>query len=170
MTTSPNVEPENGGTARRVVASYHNYGEAEQAVDYLSDNGFPVERTAIIGRGLELVEEVTGRLTVLSAGGRSAMAGAIVGALIGWLFGIFNWAAPLISGLLLAVYGAAFGIVIGVLVGLVGHALLGGRRDFRSQAAMQASSYDLLVEAEVADRAASMLQARTSPAPTHTTQ
>ena len=34
-----------------VVGSYETYAEAERAVDHLSDNRFPVERAAIVGRG-----------------------------------------------------------------------------------------------------------------------
>jgi hypothetical protein len=46
-----------------VVALLDSYGEAERAVDYLSDKHFPVRHTAIVGRGLSNVEQVTGRLT-----------------------------------------------------------------------------------------------------------
>ncbi len=41
--------------------------EAERAVDRLSDQGFPVERSAIVGLGLRSVEQVTGRMTAGSA-------------------------------------------------------------------------------------------------------
>lgn len=144
-------------TSRRTVASYRDYAQAERAVDYLSDHGFPVERVAVVGRDLELVEEVMGRLTYWGATGRGAASGAAVGALIGWLFGLFDWVAPLIAGLLLAFYGAIAGAVIGALIGLIGHAVTGGRRDFRSVSGFRAGSYDLLVDADVADRATDML-------------
>jgi hypothetical protein len=42
---------------------YKSYRDAERAVNYLADNGFPVERVAIVGRELELLQQVTGRLT-----------------------------------------------------------------------------------------------------------
>ena len=48
--------------ARRTIASYPTYQEAERAVDHLSDQGFPVERVAIIGQDVRLVEQVTGRM------------------------------------------------------------------------------------------------------------
>ena len=57
---------------------------AQRAVDYLSDNQFPVERTAIVGTDLRLVENVLGRLTT----GRAALAGAASGAWFGLLFGL----------------------------------------------------------------------------------
>jgi hypothetical protein len=70
--------------ARRVVASYADYRDAEKAVDYLADNRFPVEHVAIVGRELELVQQVTGRLTALDAAARGALSGAVAGLLIGW--------------------------------------------------------------------------------------
>ncbi len=158
---------ESNNTPRRVVASYRDYGQAERAVDYLSDHGFPVEKAAIVGRDLELVEQITGRLTYWGATGRGAASGAVVGALIGWLFGLFDWIAPLVAALLLAFYGAIFGAVIGALIGLIGHALTGGRRDFRSVPGFRASSYDVLVDDEVTDRATDMLAQIDSPPGSH---
>jgi hypothetical protein len=53
MTTQPNPvtpSPARGrGNDRRPIAAYDSYREAERAVDYLSDNGFPVQRVAIVG-------------------------------------------------------------------------------------------------------------------------
>jgi heat induced stress protein YflT len=48
---------------RRTVASYPSYAEAEHAVDSLSDQGVAVEDVAIVGKGLQSVEQVTGRMT-----------------------------------------------------------------------------------------------------------
>lgn len=69
---------------RPVVGSYPTYEGAQRAVDFLSDNGFPVERTAIIGSDLRMVETVLGRLTR----GRAALAGAGSGAWFGLLIGL----------------------------------------------------------------------------------
>src|ERR1700754_4383924 len=72
------------------VAVFPDYASAQRAVDYLSDNQFPVEHTAIIGTDLRLVENVIGRLTT----GRAALAGTASGAwfglFIGLLLGIFS--------------------------------------------------------------------------------
>jgi hypothetical protein len=138
-------------------------------VDYLSDRDFPVQRTAIVGRGLEMVEQITGRVTYLSAAGRGAASGAVAGALIGWLFGLLDWVTPLIASLLLALYGALFGAVIGALIGLAGHALSGGRRDFSSMPGFRAQSHDILVDADVADEAVNLLASANVPAPDRTT-
>jgi hypothetical protein len=122
--------------ARQVIATFDKYADAERAVDYLSDHRFEVNRVAIVGRDLELVEQVLGRLNyggaALRGAGSGVLVGALVGALIGWIFGLLNWIEPLISALVLAGYGVIFGAVVGALIGLLMHALQGGRRDFRS--------------------------------------
>jgi hypothetical protein len=46
--------------ARRVIATFDNYADAERAVDYLADRQFEVQRVAIVGRDLQLVEQSTG--------------------------------------------------------------------------------------------------------------
>jgi hypothetical protein len=135
------------------VATYPDYPSAQRAVDYLSDNKFPVERTAIVGTDLRLVESVLGRLTT----GRAALAGAASGAwfglFIGLLFGIFsnsNWFAVLIVCIVIgAIWGAIFGAIA--------HATTGGRRDFASRSSLQASQYAVMVDAEVVDEARQLL-------------
>ena len=61
------MQPINHDTSRdadkETVASYATYGEAQRAVDALSDAGFPVESVVIVGHDVRLVERVTGRLT-----------------------------------------------------------------------------------------------------------
>lgn len=148
---------------RVVLGSYRDYADAERVVDRLSDAGFPVEHTAIVGRGLNSVEQVTGRLTTLRAAGQSALSGAVLGALFGWLFGLFNWINPVISGLLLAFYGLLFGAALGAVLGAIGHSMTGGRRDFSSIAAMRADSYEVLVSAHLADQAVQALGGAPAP-------
>ncbi len=153
-------------TGQVVIATYQTYAEAERAVDHLSDQGFPVERTAIAGRGLSLVEQVTGRMTGWRAAGQGALNGALVGGLFAWLFGFFNWITPLMSLLLLVLYGALFGAVAGALLGLAGHVLSGRRHDFSSVSAMQADRYQILVDASAADEALRLLDPTpTTPTP-----
>jgi hypothetical protein len=143
--------------ARQVIATFDNYADAERAVDFLSDRGFPVDRVAIVGRNLEYVEQVLGRLNYGGAALRGAASGALVGALIGWIFGIFSWIAPLTTGLLLALYGVVFGAVVGALMGLLVHALQRGRRDFRAVSGLVPKSYDIVTDVDVADQALQLL-------------
>jgi len=154
---APGGAPDAGaaGMARPTVtvATYPDYVSAQRAVDYLSDNKFPVEHTAIVGTNLSLVENVLGRMTT----GRAALAGAASGAwfglFIGLLFGIFadtNWLAVVLTGL---VVGAAWGAVFGAIA----HAMTGGRRDFTSRSTLQASEYAVNVDAAHAEQARQLL-------------
>jgi hypothetical protein len=157
--TDPNTSEQ-----RRPIGSYESYSEAERAVDYLSDNGFPVERVAIIGSDVKLVEQVVGRLNHGGAALRGAGSGALTGLLIGWLFGVFNWFTPLLAAFTLAVYGLVFGAVIGAIFGLVTHALQRGRRDFASVRAMTPTRYEVVVDEAVADEAKNLLAKMTGGA------
>ncbi|MFF5076964.1 general stress protein [Actinoplanes sp. NPDC000266] len=142
-----------GPTPTVVVGTFPEYALAQQAVDLLSDNKFPVERTAIIGTDLRLVENVLGRLTVARAALAGAASGAWFGLFIGLLFGLFsdsNWFAVILSTLLIgAVWGAIFGAIA--------HAATGGRRDFASRSSLQAGQYAVTADAEVAAQAQQLL-------------
>ncbi|MFF5651354.1 general stress protein [Streptomyces collinus] len=142
---------------RRPVTTYETYQEAERAVDHLSDQGFPVERVAIIGQDVRLVEQVVGRMDYGRAALHGAASGALPGALIGWLFGLVDWVDPLVSALLVALYGLIFGAIVGALFGLLLYALQGGRRDFASVRSMEPSRYDVVVDEAVADEAVRLL-------------
>lgn len=132
-----------------VVATYENYAQAQRAVDFLSDSGFPVEHLRIVGHGLRSVEVVAGRLTK----GRAAMAGAASGAWMGLLFGLLLslfavgfWLGAILAGLIL---GAFWGAVLG----FVAHASTGGNRDFASTQGLQAERYDVVADPEHAQEA-----------------
>jgi hypothetical protein len=142
---------------RRVVASFSSYRDAERAVDLLSDRRFPVHRVAIVGRDLQTVEQVTGRMGYGRAALYGAVQGALLGLLFGWLFGLFNWIDPVVASLTLALYGLVWGAIAGALLGLLVHALSGGRRDFASVGGVKATRYDVMVDDEVADEAARLL-------------
>ena len=141
--------------ADRPVASYETYDQAPHAVDYLSDNGFPVENADIVGSDLRLVEHITGRLT----SGRAALAGAGTGAWFGLFFGLLvglfttgpTWLGLLLGGL---VIGAAWGAILGFFAQWA----TGGRRDFSSERGIVARRYDVVVADEHAERAHALLE------------
>ena len=136
------------------------YLEAQRAVDYLSDQGFPVQHVSIVGSDLRMVENVLGRLTR----GRAALAGAATGAwfglFVGVLISLFAKEGTNIIGLVLSavVYGAIFGAIFG----FVGHALSGGKRDFTSRSKIVASAYEIRCTWAEADRAREVLAGMTS--------
>ncbi|WP_418277695.1 general stress protein [Isoptericola jiangsuensis] len=139
------------------VAAYESYLEAQKAVDYLSDEKFPVQHVTIVGTDLRMVERVTGRLTY----GRVALAGALSGAWFGFFVGLLLtlFAGGETTVLLVALaLGAGFGLMFSVL----SYAFTGGRRDFTSQSQIVASTYALLCASEHAGEARRMLAASPS--------
>jgi hypothetical protein len=135
------------------VATYQDYASAQRAVDYLSDNQFPVERTSIVGTDLRLVENVLGRLTTARAALAGAASGAWFGLLFGLLLGIFSNSSWLAVLLVAIVVGALWGAIFGAIA----HAATGGRRDFTSRSSLQAGQYAVLVDAEHAEPARQLL-------------
>ncbi len=133
------------------VGTYQSYAKAQEAVDFLSDEEFPVENVTIVGTDLRLVEQVTGRLTrakVIQAG---AVTGAMWGLFIGTFVMLFGGdEASLLVPLIAAVVGAGIGA-------LSGYAATGGKRDFTSNTQVVATSYELLCQAQVAEDARNLL-------------
>ncbi|MEU4617013.1 general stress protein [Streptomyces umbrinus] len=136
--------------ARRTIASYTTCQEAARAVDHPSDQGFPVERVAIIGQDVRLVEQVTGHM----GQARAAPHGAASGALIGWTFGLLD---PVVSGLRPALYGLAFGALVGALLGMPVYAAQHGRRNFASVSFIQPSRNDVVADDAIAEEAVQLL-------------
>jgi hypothetical protein len=134
------------------IAQFGTYLEAQKAVDYLSDNHFPVQAVTIVGVDLKMVERVTGRLTY----GRVALAGLASGA---W-FGLF-------VGLLISLFGSAegfsvffavfIGAAFGLLFGVMSYAFTGGSRDFTSTSQIVAGEYRVLCLTEQAGKAMQLL-------------
>lgn len=153
------MEPESGVREPRrvVVASYDSYPEAQRAVDYLSDERFPVERVAIVAEDLRLVEQVTGRRGYGKAALQGAGSGALIGLIFGFFLGLFNVVDPLVSAFFLGIVWLIYGAIIGLIVGLIGHALSGGQRDFSSIGGIQAGRYNVMADEEVADEASQLL-------------
>lgn len=139
----------------QVVATYDTYAEAQRAVDFLSDEQFPVQNVSIVGSDLKMVEKVIGRLTSGRAAAAGAASGAWFGLFVGVLLSIFadsgtNGFALIVAALL---YGAAFGAIFG----FVGHALSGGKRDFTSRSKIVSSHYEIVVVWAEADKAREVL-------------
>ena len=132
------------------VGSFDDYAAAQRAVDYLSDEKFPVENVTIVGSDLRLVEKVLGRLTMGRATAAGAASGAWFGLFVGLLLGIFaeegNWLGSVLTGLLI-------GLVFGAVAGAVGYSATRGQRDFTSTSQVVASRYDVLCAPQVAEEA-----------------
>jgi hypothetical protein len=142
------------------VASYTSYGEAQAAVDYLSDRKFPVQSLAIVATDLRFVEQVTGRRGYLQAALGGAGQGALIGLIFGWLIGLFSLVDPLVSALALTLWGVVIGAVLGAIFGLLGHAMSGGRRDFSSVGGLEAEGYAVMADPAYAEEASRLLAER----------
>jgi hypothetical protein len=125
------------------LAVYDDYASAQKAVDFLSDNRFPVEQCMIVGTDLKRIERITGRLTT----GRVALGGLLSGIWLGLFVGLVLslfaddknfWATVLAT--------VVFGAVFGIIWALVGYAATRGQRDFSSVTAVVATKYEVLVE------------------------
>ncbi len=144
----------------QVVGTYDTYVEAQRAVDFLSDEQFPVQHVSIVGSDLKMVENVLGRLTR----GRAAMAGAASGAWFGLFVGVLLslFASKNTNGFGLVIAALLYGAVFGAIFGFVGHALSGGKRDFTSRSKIVASSYDVHCTWSEADKAREVLARMTT--------
>lgn len=137
------------------VGSYDDYPRAQAAVDYLSDQKFPVENVTIIGTDLRMIEKVTGRLTWGRAIAAGAATGAWWGLFVGLLLGIFastggGWVGSLLTGL-------GVGLVFGAAFGAMGYAATQGKRDFTSTSQIVAGHYDVMCAPAQAEQAREML-------------
>src|SRR6201988_2393559 len=118
----PGATPTGAGAGRRGVpglptppkgwpgGSYPTSAAAQRAVDYLSEQQFPVQQVTIVGVDLMQVERVTGRLTWPKVLGGGVLTGAWLGLFIGLILGFFSpspWGA------------LATGLGAGVFFGLV---------------------------------------------------
>jgi uncharacterized membrane protein len=148
----------------RIVAEYPTYADAEQAVERLTKANFPVERVTIMGRGIQMVERVTGKVTWIDSVIRGMLTGALAGFLVGWLFGVFDWFNPIVSSFWLAIDGLWFGALVGSLFGFISWLFIRGRRDFGSIGGLQAERYELHVDEELADEAERILSPAAAPA------
>jgi hypothetical protein len=139
---------------RESVASYDDYAQAQRAVDYLSDQKFPVETVQIVGTDLRMVEQVQGRLTW----GVAAVRGLTTGAWIGLFVALLLWiVVPNLALARVLLWGLANGAMFGLIFGLASYAFTGGRRDFLSRSSIVPARYDVLVETMYAERARSVL-------------
>jgi hypothetical protein len=137
------------------VGTYGDYPSAQQAVDFLSDEKFPVENVTIIGSDLRMIERVTGRLSWGRAIAAGAASGAWFGLFVGLLLGIFaadgtSWLGSVLTGLLI-------GLVFGAVFGAVGYAASQGKRDFTSTSQVVASRYDVMSAPQFAEQARELL-------------
>lgn len=136
--------------AWNTVAGYDSYEGAQEAVDRLSDRGFPVQHLDIVGSDVRLVERVTGRLTRRTAAAAGAASGVWTGLFIGLLLSLFTTGASVLAVLLT---GAFLGAAAGAGFAFAAHSATRGRRDFASTRTLVAARYDVVARNGFAERA-----------------
>ena len=95
------------------LAVYDDYAAAQKAVDFLSDEKFPVEQLMIVGTDLKRIERITGRLTTRRvAAGRPAPVYRL-GLFVGLLLSLFSDGGESTLAIILAtlLFGALFGMI-----------------------------------------------------------
>ncbi|WP_235940813.1 general stress protein [Paramicrobacterium fandaimingii] len=131
------------------IASFESYPEAQRAVDKLAAAEFPVKKVTIIGNGLTSVERITGKLSYGRAAANGAMSGAWLGLFFGLLLILINPQSDLIFVGAAVLIGAGFGMCFTMFT----YGVNRKRRDFSSVAQIVASSYSVIVEPELANKA-----------------
>lgn len=137
---------------------YERYEQAQQAVDYLSDQEFPVQNCLIVGTDLKQVERVTGRLTYGRVATGGVLSGLWMGLFVGLIVSLFSEGSDTLPIILATML---FGAIFGVVWALAGYAATRGRRDFTSVAQVVATRYEVLVEHKHAEQARQLLAANT---------
>lgn len=129
----------------RPLVELSSYADAQDLVDFLSDNKFPVNNVRIVGLGVHSVEQVLRRKTNGSAALQGAASGAWFGVLMGLLLALF---VPGQAWLTMVLAAVAFAAVWGALFGFISHWLTRGKRDFSSVKVLEATTYEVQVAAE----------------------
>lgn len=142
-----------------VVGTFETYIGAQEAVDAIARADFPVNKLSIVGSDLKTVERVTGKLTW----GRVALAGAASGAWLGIFFGLLLVLFSPATSFAFIVAAVLLGAGFGMLFGIVSYAINRRRRDFTSMTQVLASSYQVIVDPDLANRARNLIA---SDAPT----
>lgn len=135
----------------------NDYAEAQAIVDRLSDRGFGVHHTAIVGEGLRVVERITGRMDWIRALIDGVINGFGTGLLIGILLSLFALHDPGLSPATIILVSLAVGAVLGAIVRLLSYLATGGHRDFTSIQSLSASTYSVLCHEDFVDKARELL-------------
>jgi Heat induced stress protein YflT domain len=133
---------------RTPVASFTRYADAERTLALLAGARFPVDRLALIGGDLKLVDDGGARLT----GVRTAVAGAAAGGWLGALLALYTFVLdrPPVGALTVGLcWGVAIGGLFGVTLATAGYATFGRSREPGARR-LVAARYELYVDGDVA--------------------
>lgn len=146
------------GLTRRVVYSSDDFTAAEQRRLNLVDRGIPTERIRVTSDDLTQVRRATGKPSGAYAAARGALSGLLVGLLVGRLLTMFDVVSPAVGPIWVAANSALLGAVCGAAAALIGYGFSRKRRSGAPPVSVSAGSYDVQVDAALADRAALLLR------------
>jgi hypothetical protein len=149
--------PSNSATMPRgeIVATYESYTEAQSSVDRLAHADFPVAEVSIVGSDLKTVERVLGKQSYA----RAAVSGALSGLWLGLFFGFFLVIlSPTATSLPFIAAASLIGAGFGMIFRIVTYSISRRRRDFTSTMQVIATSYSIIVSADVANKAKNVLE------------
>jgi hypothetical protein len=136
---------------------HERYEQAQKAVDFLSDNEFPVQNCLIVGTDLKQVERVTGRLTNGKVAAGGLLSGLWMGLFVGLVVSLFGTGGTLAIIVSTMLFGAVFGLVWA----MAGYLATRGQRDFTSVSQVVATRYEVLVEHKYAEQGRQLLATMT---------
>ncbi len=139
------------------LSVYGRYEEAQKAVDFLSDNEFPVQNCVIVGTDLKQVERVTGRLTNGKVAAGGLVSGLWMGLFVGLVLSLFGTGGTFAIIASTMLFGAVFGLVFA----MAGYLATRGKRDFTSVTQVVATRYEVLVEHKFAEQGRQLLATMT---------
>ncbi len=141
---------------RTPVASFARYADAERTLALLAGTRFPVDRLALVGGDLKLVDEDTGRATR-----RDVAVGAGGGAWLGALMAVFTVVLdrPALDALAVRVsWGMLLGCLFGATMAIAARTMLGRSRGVAARR-LVAARYELYADGDVAASAWRLLLA-----------
>lgn len=106
----------------RTVATYKNYAEAQNALDYLIDHGFREQSLAIVLKEVRHHEPTPQEFNWVFSSGQTALNGAVVGLGISFLALMISMLTPTSSNqasIDIAFSGVAYGALAGTVIGLL---------------------------------------------------
>ncbi len=139
------------------VATFATLGDVDEVLSAVTEEGFPIDRTTIVGTDLRFVEKVEGRMTLPRAAGYGVVTGAWLGALIASFAAIFS-AHSVGGGLSMLFGGILLGTVFGAVFGAVAFRVAGPRDGITGNPTLVAARYELRTTAELAGRLGALLQ------------
>jgi hypothetical protein len=141
------------------IGSYPTFLEAQNAVDYLVNHGFPEQNLAIAFTEVPIGERAKRSKNQALALGQAALNGAVVGLIISFLalsLSMFNAPNSGVSLINNAFSGVGYGAIVGVGMGIIMYAFGKNQHDGKDTNLIE--HYNLIAQSTDANRAEQVLQ------------